>query len=74
MGAANAHLRWSQLTTGPAPVVAESPWRTGPVCIGGPKRIHYRAGRGRAPESNDRLEQRRESSHLWGLTNILKNT
>src|SRR6266851_6955238 len=30
------------------------------------KRLHHRADRVRASDSNDRLEQRREISHLWG--------
>jgi hypothetical protein len=36
--------------------------------------LPYRVDRVRAPDSNDRLEQRRQSSHLQGLTNVLKDT
>ncbi len=65
LGAANAHSRWSQITTGPMPVVAESAQRTSPVCTRRPGNDSIIApGRGRASDSNVRPEQRRESCHL----------
>jgi hypothetical protein len=52
-------------TTGPMPVIAESARRTSPVCTGRPpERLHDRVDRVRASDSDVRLEQRRETSHL----------
>ncbi len=39
-----------------------------------PKRLHHPGGRVRASGSDDRLEQRRESRHLCGLTDVRIDT
>jgi hypothetical protein len=58
-------------TTGPMPVVAGTTRRTSPVCTCRPRNDSITV---RILGSDDRLGQRRERSHLCGLTNILKDT
>ena len=55
-GAATALLRCHQVTTSPRWLVLKG--------FRPPERLHYRVDYVRAPDSNYRLEQRRESSHL----------
>jgi hypothetical protein len=74
MGTANGSLTVEPArTTGPVHVVAESAPRNSPAW---PtlERLHYRVDRLRAPGSDDRLEQRRESSHLCGRANVRIDT
>src|SRR5258706_684913 len=69
LGAANAHSRWSQVTPRVRCPSLRNP-HGGPARPHrpAPGRLHHRAGRVRASDSDDRLEQHHESSHFWGLT------
>jgi hypothetical protein len=73
--AANAHSRWSQLK----PRVRCPPLRKshgGPVrsAHASPETTRSSRRSVRASDSNDRLEQRRDSSHLCGLADVRINT
>ena len=58
----------------PMPVVAETVRRTSAAASAGPERLNYRVDAGSRTGTQMTLEQRRESSHLQGLPNVLKDT